>query len=88
MNAGRAAVNVHIVSFARIRDIIGQATLDRTLRGDATAGDAWDDLAREFPQLAELENSTRIVRNGAFVARAESLRDGDELAFLPPFGGG
>ena len=43
---------------------------------------------REFPALGPLLPSTRFVRNGAFVEADSVLGDGDELALLPPFGGG
>jgi molybdopterin converting factor small subunit len=81
-------MQVRIVPFARIREILGAATLQRDEREGATAGDLWSSLARDFPALAELEPSTRFVRNGAFVDRLAVLRDGDELALLPPYGGG
>jgi len=82
------AVTVRILAFARIREIVGAPALDRTLAGDTTAGGLWDELAREFPPLAELATSTRLVRNGALVERTAALRDGDEVGLLPPFGGG
>jgi molybdopterin converting factor small subunit len=48
----------------------------------------WTRLAGEFPALGDLSDSTRLVRNGAFVERGTALRDGDELGLLPPYGGG
>ena len=45
-------------------------------------------LPRADPDLRDLAESTRIARNGAIVDRAEALREGDEVAFLPPVGGG
>ncbi|MFY9781493.1 MAG: MoaD/ThiS family protein [Candidatus Baltobacteraceae bacterium] len=81
-------MQVRVVAFARIREILGAAVLQRDEREGATAGELWAGLAREFPALAELERSTRFVRGGAFVDRLAVLRDGDELALLPPYGGG
>ena len=81
-------MNVRVVPFARLREIIGATALERTVGGDSTAGDLWDELAREFPPLAELGTSTRLVCNGRFVERAAALCDGDEVGLLPPFGGG
>jgi molybdopterin synthase catalytic subunit len=81
-------MRVVVLPFARIRDIVGSATLERDAPEGATAGDVWAHLAREFPALGELATSTRLARNGAFVDGAAALRDGDELALLPPFGGG
>jgi molybdopterin converting factor small subunit len=79
---------VRIVAFARIREVVGAAALERVVREGTTAGDAFGGLAAEFPALAELAQSTRFVRAGAFVPSSAELRDGDELGLLPPYGGG
>ena len=81
-------MTVRVVPFARIREIVGNAELARGAPDGSTAGDVWDDLAREFPALVALAGSTRLVRNGAFVRADTALLDGDELGLLPPYGGG
>ena len=81
-------VTVRVVAFARIREILGVASLELTLESEATVGSVWDGLARERPALADLRASTRFARNGVVAASTEPLRDGDEVALLPPFGGG
>jgi molybdopterin converting factor small subunit len=81
-------VRVRVLAFARIAEIVGSAASEREVRDGATVGDLWDDLGREFPALPAFRASTRFARNGAFVAATQALVDGDELALLPPFGGG
>jgi molybdopterin synthase catalytic subunit/molybdopterin synthase sulfur carrier subunit len=81
-------VTVRVLAFARIREILGSASADRTIPAHASVEDVWQSLAREYPALAPLHGSTRFARNGAFVAAGQTLEDGDELALLPPFGGG
>ncbi len=81
-------MTVRVVPYARIREIVGAAALERPAPEGATAGEVWARLAREFPALGELATSTRLVRNGAFVEPGTALRDGDELGLLPPYGGG
>ena len=81
-------MNVRVVPFARIREIVGSAEVERHARDGGTVGDIWDGLAAEFPELEALRASTRFVRNGAFVRPETSLADGDELGLLPPYGGG
>ena len=81
-------MKIAVLTFARIREIVGAGTLERELPGDATAGDAWAALARDFPALADLRASTRMARGGSLVDAGTPLREGDELALLPPFGGG
>ena len=79
---------MRVVPFARIRDIVGAPRLERALPEAATVADLWQALAAEFPALAELAASTRLVRGGTFVDGGARLRDGDEVCLLPPFGGG
>lgn len=81
-------MTIRVVPFARLREIVGAGELVRDVARDATAGDVWAALAREFPALDALGSSTRLARNGSFVGAATALADGDELALLPPFGGG
>lgn len=81
-------VTIVVRAFARIAEIVGAATLERDVPAGATAGDAWASLAREFPLLEPLGKSTRFARGGAFVGVETALHERDELALLPPFGGG
>jgi molybdopterin converting factor small subunit len=81
-------MHVRVVPFARIREIVGSAEVERQARDGVTVGELWDGLAAEFPALVALGPSTRFVRNGAFVRAETSLADGDELGLLPPYGGG
>ncbi len=77
-----------MIAFARIREILGSASSERMLDAGATVASAWAALARDFPALESLRASTRFARNGAFVSESQPLGDGDELALLPPYGGG
>jgi molybdopterin converting factor small subunit len=79
---------VHVLAFARVREVLGFAERDLELGPGATAGDVFDALAREAAPLAALAGSTRLARNGALVREDEALQDGDEVALLPPVGGG
>jgi molybdopterin converting factor small subunit len=81
-------MRVRVVPYARIREIVGSPELERDEAPGATALDVWRDLARAYPGLAALDGSTRFVRNGELVERAQPLADGDELGLLPPYGGG
>jgi molybdopterin converting factor small subunit len=81
-------MNVRILAFAGVRELIGSASRTLEIPDDASAGDAWDALAREVPKLKEIERSIRLARNGALVERDVRLKNGDELAVMPPFGGG
>lgn len=74
--------------FARLREIAGTAELQRTVPEGATAGAAWDLLAGEFPALGEYRAAVSCAVNEEYARFGAPLRDGDEVAFLPPVSGG
>lgn len=79
---------VRIRSFARLRELLG-SDIDLHVRRGATLADLWAELRERNPGIAEFVSTTRIARNGRVVASLEEeLADGDEIALLPPVGGG
>ena len=74
--------------FARLREIAGTTELRRELPEGATVEAAWTALAREFPALADHRPSVSCAVNEEYARMSSALRDGDELAFLPPVSGG
>lgn len=81
-------MNVHVVAFANVREILETAPRSLNLPEGARAGEAWIALEALFPALRAHRASVRIARNGRIVSPDESLHEGDELALLPPVGGG
>ncbi len=81
-------MTVRVLTFAGIREIVGASERKIDVAEGSSAGDAWEKLTQEFPKLRESERSIRLARNGTLVERDVPLRDGDELAVMPPFGGG
>jgi molybdopterin converting factor small subunit len=82
------SVAVRVVAFARLRELLGFGERLVDVPDGATADDVWALLAAGAQQLGGLRASTRFARNGALVDGSTVLRDGDELALLPPVGGG
>jgi molybdopterin converting factor small subunit len=81
-------MTVRVVAFARVRELLGFGERDLELPFAATARDAWGALAGESDALAAIAGTTRLARNGSLVDGDATLFDGDELALLPPVGGG
>ncbi|HEY6485654.1 MAG TPA: MoaD/ThiS family protein [Candidatus Cybelea sp.] len=81
-------MNVRVVAFASVREILESSPRSLALPRGARVGEAWSALERLFPALCAHRTSVRIARNGRIVSLEESLLDGDELALLPPVGGG
>ena len=81
-------MRVTVRLFARLRDVAGASELARDLPSGATIGDVWRQLAQEFPELAGYERSISSAVNADYARMDQPLRDGDEIAFLPPMSGG
>ncbi len=81
-------MTVRIAAFARIGEILHSGAFDLNVGRDATAGTAWQTLCANFADLGPLRASTRLVVNGELAHDGTPLHEGDELALLPPFGGG
>jgi molybdopterin converting factor small subunit len=79
---------VRVLVFARIAELLGAREAALELGTSARVADVWSALAARAPELTTLQASTRIARNGRIAAFDETLADGDEIAFLPPVGGG
>jgi molybdopterin converting factor subunit 1 len=79
---------VTIRLFARLREIAGAAELTRDLPDGATASAAWDALARDFPALGDYRTAVSCAVNEEYSRLTTVLKDGDEVAFLPPVSGG
>ena len=81
-------MRVTVRLFARLRDIAGAPELAREVAPGSTIGTLWRSLAEEFPELAAYERSVSSAVNADYARMDQALRDGDDVAFLPPVSGG
>ncbi len=81
-------MRVTVLAFAALREALEDDACTLELPEESRVRDAWGELARQFPRIDALARSTRIARNGTLAGIDERLQDGDELALLPPVGGG
>ena len=81
-------MQVQILFFGMLKDLTG---LDRdllTLPEHATLGDVVIHYEEITPRLGDLAASIAISVNQEFAGPDSQLKDGDEIAFLPPVSGG
>ena len=48
----------------------------------------WDQLAGEYPALADYANAISCAVNDEYARLTTVVEEGDEVAFLPPVSGG
>ena len=74
--------------FARLREIAGASELRRELPDGGTARDVWNALAADHPELSAYTASISCAINEDYARLTAPVKDGDEIAFLPPVSGG
>jgi molybdopterin converting factor subunit 1 len=74
--------------FAVLRDKAGVAELRLSLPEGASVSDAMESVLHRYPAIAPLVNRVACAVNLVRVDRQTVLKDGDELALLPPVSGG
>lgn len=86
--AAPAAINVRVLFFASLADLMGGRRRNLDLPAGATIADALRDLAKDAPDLVARAPHVSFAVNEAFVSVDTPLSDGDELALIPPVSGG
>lgn len=79
---------VRVRLFARLRELAGTAELTRELPDGSTAQALWQSLARDFPAIADYGRTVSCAVNEDYARLTTVLKQGDEVAFLPPVSGG
>ena len=81
-------MKVRLLYFAVLRDITGKSESEVSLSEGTRAGDVWQSMRRDYRQLADYVQPPMIAINENYATPDTPLRDGDELAFIPPVAGG
>ncbi|MCI0623797.1 MAG: molybdenum cofactor biosynthesis protein MoaE [Acidobacteria bacterium] len=81
-------MNVEVLLFARLREMVGQDRVTIQRQELLTVRDVWDGLRAQYPQVEGFGKSLIFSVNQEFAAWDTPVREGDELAFFPPVSGG
>lgn len=81
-------MRIHIRYFAALREAAGRDEEMLDAADGASVGAVRDQVGERHVALARLLPRCAVAVNRAYAGLDTILRDGDELAFLPPVGGG
>jgi molybdopterin converting factor subunit 1 len=81
-------VKVRLLFFAVLRDITGSDERELVLAEGTRARDVWQLLRERHTKLTAYVEPPLIAINQTYATPDALLRDGDELAFIPPVAGG
>jgi molybdopterin converting factor subunit 1 len=81
-------MEVTVRYFAGHRDIVGHTEERVELENDATVGALWEVLVARYPRLGGYSGRLLYAVNQEFGTLETGLRDGDEVALIPPVSGG
>jgi MoaD family protein len=81
-------MTIRVQLFSHLRDAAGVANLEFEMACGATVGAALNELYARIPALRVWDNSILIGAGVEFVERDHELKEGDELAIMPPVQGG
>jgi molybdopterin synthase catalytic subunit/molybdopterin converting factor small subunit len=81
-------MQVRILFFGVLKDLTGRGSDLLNLPEHATLGDVFIHYEEIAPRLGELAASIAISINQEFAGPDSQLKEGDEIAFLPPVSGG
>ncbi len=81
-------MNIHVHYFARIREITGKNEEMMDIAGEPSGEDVLLMLHKKYPALNGIMKKSRISINCEFGDVTRRLREGDEVALIPPVSGG
>ncbi len=81
-------MRVRIMMFGGAREALGWRELDREIEAGATARQLLQDLEEEYPALRCYTPVIKIAVNQKYADPETELREGDEVACIPPVAGG
>ena len=81
-------MKVRLLHFASFRDAAGRDEEVREVPEGGRVEELWAALAREIPLFARFPSMPPAAVNREYVSVGTVLREGDEVAFLPPVAGG
>jgi molybdopterin converting factor small subunit len=86
--ADKSGITVRCNFFARYAELLDCTELELDLSGGVTVADVVNHVRAYVPGGQQLPAAPLVAKNQQHVTHDCVVEDGDELAFLPPLGGG
>ena len=77
-----------VLLFARLADVTGTREAEVELGEGLTAAGVFEVLVQRYPSLTGFDAFVRFAVNSEYVPATHPVRDGDEVALIPPVSGG
>ncbi|MBU2647499.1 MoaD/ThiS family protein [bacterium] len=81
-------MNIKVLVFAHLKELIGSGSIDLELDDGATGGDVLQKMESSFPQIKEHRKYLKLSMNGEYINVDATIRHGAEIAIFPPVSGG
>lgn len=82
-------MQIKVLLFATLRDIVGEKRLTLEMNGESTTVDGVRaKLIEQYPEIEANINAALASLNEEFASSEEVVKDGDVVAFFPPVSGG
>lgn len=81
-------MKIKVRLFARYRELVGNGETNLQLPPGTTVGAFKSQIDNHFPQLKNYSANLLVALNGEFADNSLILKEGDEIALLPPLSGG
>lgn len=81
-------MKIEVRYFASVRERVRRQGEAVEVADGATVAELWAEICRAHPALADVGASMSFAVNQEYAERSQRLRDGDEVAVIPPVSGG
>ena len=81
-------MKVKVLFFASCTDIVGSRELAVEITDGSRVQNLVDELVTQFPRLVAMSDVLSVAVNAEYTGTETELREGDEVALIPPVSGG
>lgn len=81
-------MNVKVLVFAHLREMIGSGSIELELAEGATGEDLLQNLETSYPKIRDHRKYLKLSMNGEYINTGTAIQQGAEIAVFPPVSGG